>query len=472
MRIKFVYLLLLFSCSNHSQEKAKSQTINQKSIIDNDKIVDSVKVFIHTNKADKFYLEYNDELDNISELTEENTILHSPVLIHDTNFKSQVWYYLDNLQRVVFSKEGKSDFCIAKSGDDHYDKLINLYMYYRKKKGGDISSPLDRMYLRNINFDFIKREKLITSDLEDKYTFLQEYALKNNFNESEIRVWRDIIKYEVYANSFGGVVGQPQKWSKEYLNQLALLKSEFSNDEALFIPAYRFAARYCLKILLYNQYGNSRIPFIQEQYDMVLKNFTNKTKDILLTRVLLDYKKDKSIFKSSDFKNILEKYKNDCNTESYKRYLLGGNLNQSMRKDKSVMLDTSQKEFIFKDKIELGKINYIDFWASWCMPCRQEMPDSRKLKAEYKDKAIHFIYISIDEDFSAWKFASEKIGLLSSESFLLPNGNESIIAKQFKLQSIPRYLIMDKDGKLIDSDAPRPSDPKIRKVFDELLKNK
>jgi hypothetical protein len=97
------------------------------------------------------------------------------------------------------------------------------------------------------------------------------------------------------------------------------------------------------------------------------------------------------------------------------------------------------------------------------------MPDSKKLQKDYANKGINFIYISTDENPAAWERASKKIELSESESYLLPKN--SSLTKQFKITSIPRYMIISKDGKVINADAPRPSDPKIRKIFDDLLKN-
>ena len=55
-------------------------------------------------------------------------------------------------------------------------------------------------------------------------------------------------------------------------------------------------------------------------------------------------------------------------------------------------------------------------------------------------------------------------------SFLLPNPAENPIKKQFKINAIPRYMLIDKNGKVINDDAPRPSDKDIRRILDRLLK--
>lgn len=67
---------------------------------------------------------------------------------------------------------------------------------------------------------------------------------------------------------------------------------------------------------------------------------------------------------------------------------------------------------------EVGKkqLTYIDFWASWCLPCRAEMPNSLLLSKEYETKGIRFIYISIDKNPIAWEKAVKHLGLKDQNS--------------------------------------------------------
>jgi len=116
-----------------------------------------------------------------------------------------------------------------------------------------------------------------------------------------------------------------------------------------------------------------------------------------------------------------------------------------------------------------GKYVYIDFWATWCSPCMQELPEYIKLQNDYKGKNIAFVSISLDLDKNSWKkvIAENKSGAVN---LFAPNGWEADVVKAYQIYGIPTFVLIDKDGNIIDAQAPRPSSVEIRKTLDKLLK--
>jgi thiol-disulfide isomerase/thioredoxin len=133
--------------------------------------------------------------------------------------------------------------------------------------------------------------------------------------------------------------------------------------------------------------------------------------------------------------------------------------------------DASSRVVDFKDITNKSKVTYIDFWASWCGPCKGEMPSSQALREEYAAKGVNFVYISLDEDKDAWASANKNFALPDSHSFVLPNPSTSEITTKFNISSIPRYVLMDEKGNIVDDNAPRPSEiERIKESLNKMLK--
>lgn len=118
-----------------------------------------------------------------------------------------------------------------------------------------------------------------------------------------------------------------------------------------------------------------------------------------------------------------------------------------------------------------GKVIYIDVWAIWCGPCIYEIPHLKKLEAELQDEHIVFVSISIDydKDKGAWeKMVIEKE--LGGYQLYAKGVWESKIAKDYNIRGIPYFIIIDKEGKLVEVFATRPSDPKTKEKLLKLAK--
>lgn len=95
-----------------------------------------------------------------------------------------------------------------------------------------------------------------------------------------------------------------------------------------------------------------------------------------------------------------------------------------------------------------GKVVLIDFWASWCGPCRRENPNVVKAYNKYKDKGFEIYGVSLDNDKSKWEYAIKKDGITWVQVSDL-RGWQNAAAKRYKVSSIPQTVLLDKDGRII-----------------------
>ena len=110
----------------------------------------------------------------------------------------------------------------------------------------------------------------------------------------------------------------------------------------------------------------------------------------------------------------------------------------------------------------------VDVWATWCGPCRKEIPYLIKLEEEMRGKDVVFIGVSVDEkkDHQAWLDVLDKEGL---EGIQLFASGWSQIVKDYKIKGIPRFMVFDRQGKVVTIDSPRPSDPRLKALLDAEL---
>ncbi|TDB57956.1 TlpA family protein disulfide reductase [Arundinibacter roseus] len=187
--------------------------------------------------------------------------------------------------------------------------------------------------------------------------------------------------------------------------------------------------------------------------------FSTDGRDYLLTR---EIKRIRSAFPLPEFLDFFTKYQQRVQDSA---------LVMAMKEEFAIDFDSSRLEtasVILSDakgtkltledlkKQHLGKVLYIDFWASWCAPCREALPKSAELREALKYKDVVFVYLSIDSNVKNWKKASivEQLDRYE-QNYLVINPQNAEFMKSTKLNEIPRYMIFGKTGRLLYSNAPR-----------------
>jgi len=142
--------------------------------------------------------------------------------------------------------------------------------------------------------------------------------------------------------------------------------------------------------------------------------------------------------------------------------------------NKVILVDGDSKQSTLKQLLDKYPKSYflIDFWASWCVPCREEAPLFEAAKKDYSHKNIVFVSLSTDEDnnLSAWKKALKDDGLLKSTNhYKLVAPKTNVLFNNFSVPSIPRYILINAKGEFIDPEFPRPSDPEFKKALSKIF---
>jgi thiol-disulfide isomerase/thioredoxin len=359
--------------------------------------------------------------------------------------------------------------------DYNYTYLEKIYSDTKllsKIKNLDIENNM------KVKFEIENSIKLDLNSSVRKFNKLFIYKLDSLFNKNEIS--EDI--HDFYKNKY------------EVIEKILLIENNNLDDDALKNIFYKINPNYNN----YNYFHQLLIESYIRKYIrpkakfLDLKDGTNKD-----NRDVFKFIEDNQLLRNEDKKQFLASELNKIGQNFSKAEFLSHFKRFSEYTKDTILISIIKNSFYtyfdkdsdvsnsallsdnFNNKFNLtnvltsqkNKLIYIDFWASWCAPCIEEFKSSAKLQKEVANLPISFIYVSIDKNKISWEKAYTKENLKDKpNNFLFVNYENSNFSQLHKLTSIPRYMIFDNKGNLAFTDAPRPSDPKLRQIFDELLK--
>ena len=133
----------------------------------------------------------------------------------------------------------------------------------------------------------------------------------------------------------------------------------------------------------------------------------------------------------------------------------------------SQMIGTDHEPITFAEILKQyeGKTIVIDVWANWCPDCIKGMPKVKELQANYPDAV--YLFISVDKTYDAWLNGIEKYDI-KGEHYLVSDGMKGVFGKSVNLNWIPRYMIVDKTGKIALYNVIEADDAKLIKTLDSL----
>lgn len=218
---------------------------------------------------------------------------------------------------------------------------------------------------------------------------------------------------------------------------------------------------------------------IKDQYIHIILDILENIKDNNNYQQLATIAFMKNARYNKDWARFLEIIKPRMkNNKSYHILIRQFNILKQQQEYLDIIKDLPPASFICKDingndiSLDLFKGKYIilDFWATWCSPCRKEIPYLKKIHDEFKNKDIIFLSISIDSNVNKWKQFVRKNGLIGVQ--IRAGYSQRELSKHYRIRGVPKFILLGKDGKIIIPEMPRPSNPNFRKIINYYISRK
>lgn len=484
MRIYLLFTTLFFALFSFAQNSSKNITLIFKKSnyhfeeTSGFKRMNSLINYSEYNSYRETYLSPNnkEKNDTIRLNIESNKVF----LIHnwkELNKSSRVILHANDVVEIDYEK-GFPNFKIQNRVVKPFDLNLEHQL--------NLSFPID-------NFVFFQTNKRSRNSKEEK-EYKAELA---NFIQSSKATLDELlnsdkISQEAYNSQLNYITFY--SLNTDTKTNFSDYKNKLKNDELIWLKSYR----YFLELYVKNEFKIKK--YEKEIKDFELKTANNKTKDVsvqyednensflqveksdlfsakakeYLLYVYLNRIAKTDSQKLSTYISIFKKYSNDQKLiENFENAFLVDIEALKQNTSEVVLYDENKKATTLSAIIEAnkGKIIYIDFWASWCAPCRAAFPSSRKLHEEFKEKEIVFLYLSTDANFEAWKKANQ-FEKLTENSYLIINPKTSEYLKKLAIDFIPRYVLINSNGEISNPKAPSPDSEKIKQELNNLLQSK
>jgi thiol-disulfide isomerase/thioredoxin len=343
-------------------------------------------------------------------------------------------------ENIYLSKKGKTQQEITGPGTAVYELEEEAY----KAKFGEVKTALENLLgsTEGIGDTFMAKEKRAL-----------QYAYLNSLN-----------MYERYHAHY---VKKPDfKVSEGFLAELEGL--DYNNEDD-------FAYSNDYKQLVNGQYSSKVSEMVEKEsmpYEIAtLKAYSGIENDVIRNSLMFDTAKF-GITYTEDLENFYSLYMEGSTNEDHKKEITKSyntllTVSKGKPSPKFVNYENYAGGTTSLDDLK-GKFVYVDVWATWCGPCKREIPFLKEIEAQYHGKNIEFVSMSIDkkEDHEKWKamVAEKELGGIQ---LFADNDWNSQFVKDYLIKGIPRFILIDPEGNIVTSNAPRPSDKRLVELFDE-----
>lgn len=367
----------------------------------------------------------------------------------------------DNLSINYDAKAFDNSISISGIGSE-----INNYLIEKRKAEKAIAVDMQKIYM--LNEAQFKTSMLTFKEAQEK-NLKNTKNLPNDFvkKESKNINYSYLSRLNSYERTHKYFTGNTDfKISDNFLDELKTIN--YANTED-----FEFSNEY--KGLVTDYYGKKAgelVAFDGTPFDMAFIKTVSAIKDEKIKNTLLFEFANFNLNNAKDvdafYKAFTENSTNEKNNAAIlEKYNLKTGLNKGKPSPKFVNYDNYKGGKTSLDDLK-GKYLYIDIWATWCRPCLNEIPALKNLEKQFHGKNIEFVSISIDQasDYEKWKNMIKEKELTGIQLFATPN--EMSFIENYQVEGIPRFIIIDAQGNIVNSNAPRPSDGNLANLLNRL----
>ena len=471
-------LIILFSCKDSSNEKIvdRSQNITPKDIPRKDEVYiwieDSLESFSTNLRIEEFQdkpdligLGKDSQRQSITIPTKNDLTLTGIHLIEGFRYDivlnrgDSVKIRIEDFQ-ISSDASIKIPFFNITNSDRKFSEVNFDYLLYKKNihsgskymDSTESFNPLKwnsrNIYLDAIELlDSLKRINEISDSFYDQAKENQLYKyLLSQAREDNLKIIDSTNLVMTHDEKFK-IIDPNQNLSSDYISFLrGLIDHKYFNNNRRIPNSQKFDF-----LINNNSFLNNELKI--QVLDSYLKSIYFQEKEKFKDYVVRFIKINSSQELNTKWENLLQSHSRNrerLNTINRNIALLTNLVN-----DNQLTFEEILKE-------QNGKVVLVDFWASWCAPCRMEMPALKKLEEKFDSDKFQIVEISIDQDYQAWERASKLENLYDEKhSYHISNWKNSNLHKTYNIETIPRYILFGKNGKVINEDAPRPSTSKL-----------
>jgi len=416
---------------------------------------------------------FKGELDSLGQFSLELQV-EKATLADFFNSGERTSLYLIPGERLSFSVNAESfDESISYEGEKSAvasNLLAGFFLKYEDSQAQQLDREIfEREEIMNAQQSFM-------AQLNERLAFVKEAGRKNSLPEGFAALMQRRIQYDIlrkllvlpmYRAKREGVETSELGLDQEYYSFLG--KFQINDPEAIDLAEYQYFTQAFIEYK-HQQSGEEGGSEGKIKAEIIDSYFKDEVAQILMADFIISNLKYGSFIEASEMLAAYRKTAKEGEELPYMDEIKP--LYEKMEKvapgnaaPSFTLLNAEGEEVSLEDF--RGKVIYLDFWASWCGPCRAEMPHAKKLQKHFEGKDLVFLYISIDNSKKAWKKGMEEEQL--GGVHLWSEGFDSEVPQAYQVSAIPNYFIIDRKGNIADNNADRPSDPGLISTLESYM---